>query len=313
MDRSTFAQHFLSAAQHARDFARKFIAEQLPDEMTFRVHLNSSYDGHAGPDVKLFPGDSSDERSLATKQLDADGVVALLWRDGFVPEWVDVTVAGLTQTATILDVGSCGRFAEDEQQLYYAQTGIAPFGPKGPVLPVNYVDGVRFSIYDRSSCWSAEELVLIVQNASKVWSLELHGPAFDGLALSATFPHLEIFELYGVSLAEPALAAVERMPKLRHLRATIAACASLDLSAMPALHDLQTLTLRNLPSKVIGAPRLATVAPRLKELKVAGDRMVEADGVLHLAALDHLTIELPTIPGWIQMPASLGWLSLRIP
>lgn len=313
MDRSAFAQHFLNAAQIARDFARKFLEEDLPDEMSFRVHLNSSYDKHAGADVKLFPGDSSDERTLATKQLDADGVVGLLWRDGFVPEWVDLMVVGLTPTATILDVVSCGRFAADEKQLYYAQTGIAPFSPRGPVLPFNHVDDVRFSVYERSSCWSAEDLALTEQNASKVWSLELHGPEFDGVALTATFPRLEIFELDGVRLAGEALGALERLPKLRHLRATIGACPSLDLSGIPPMRDLQTLALRNLPSKLKGSARLATVAPQLKELTLAGYNVVEADSALRLPALDHLTIEFPAIPRWIQMPASLDWLSLRVP
>jgi len=263
--------------------------------------------------VKLFPGDSSDERTLTSKQLDSEGVVTLLWRGGFVPEWVDLMVVGVTKSETILDVVSCGRFAEDEQRLYYAQTGIAPFSPKGPFLPVNHVDGVRFSVYERSSCWSAEDLTLTERSASKVWSLQLHGPTFDGLVLSVTFPRLEIFELYGVRLDGHALGALEHMPKLRHLRATIGACPNLDLSAMPPTPHLQTLTLRNLPSMVSGASRLAVAAPLLKQLILAGDNLVDADGALRLPALDHLTVELPTVPRWIEMPASLNWLSLRLP
>ncbi|MGC4094619.1 MAG: hypothetical protein QM756_43220 [Polyangiaceae bacterium] len=282
--------------------------------MVFRVHLNSSYDANAGPDVKLFPDDSSDERTLSTKRLDAEGVVKLLWRDGFVPEWVDVMVVGLTDTSTILDVASCGRFAEDEAELYYAQTGVAPFSAKGPVLSANHVDGVRFSIYDRSSCWSADDLALVQQNASKVWSLELHGPEFDGLALGlASFPRLEILELFGVRVAGPELSALERMPQLRHLRARFAASTSFDLSALPTIRKLQTLELRNLPKTLLGAEQVAHRLPGLEHLTLSGNHPIALNGTVRLPDLQDLTLELPDVPRGLELPITLRRLSLHVP
>lgn len=58
----------------------------LPDRMIFRVHLNSSCDVHAGPDVKLFPEDSSDDRAVATKHLDEEDAAEQLvgWEPGIV-------------------------------------------------------------------------------------------------------------------------------------------------------------------------------------------------------------------------------------
>ncbi len=74
VDRSVFAQHFLAAAKSALEFSRQFLEEPLPDEMIFRVHLNSSHDVHARPDVRLFPEDSLEERARTTKQLDSERV-----------------------------------------------------------------------------------------------------------------------------------------------------------------------------------------------------------------------------------------------
>ena len=45
MDRDVFATRFLIAAEHARDFARGFVVEALPEPMMFRVLLNQSNDG----------------------------------------------------------------------------------------------------------------------------------------------------------------------------------------------------------------------------------------------------------------------------
>lgn len=313
MDRSIFAQHFSEAAKVARDFSRRYLEEPLPDEMLFRVHLNSSYDAHAGSDVKLYPDDSSDDRALATKQLDEEGVVELLWRGGLVPEWVDLAVVGLTEAQTIVGVVCCGRFAADEERLYYAQTGIAPFSPKGPSLPVNHVDGQRFSVYERSSCWSLDDLERVQRNAAKVWSLELHGPAFDGLPLGVNqFPRLEILELFGVRFDGAGLQSLERVPQLRHLRATLAPAPALDLTALPALRQLETLVLRNLPPALVGVARLAETIPRLRELTLAARQPVTTDSGMQLPAIERLTLELAELPSWLRIPASLGSLTVRM-
>jgi hypothetical protein len=83
VDRSIFEQHFVEAAAAARDFARQFIEETLPDAMRFRVHLNMSHDRNAAPDFKFFPEDSSGARELAFETLEVEQVVDVLWRDGF--------------------------------------------------------------------------------------------------------------------------------------------------------------------------------------------------------------------------------------
>jgi hypothetical protein len=108
VDRAAVKRQLVGAAVITRDFAREFIEERLPDEMRFRVHLNSSHDANAGPEFKRFPKDSSEERTLATKELDLDAVVNVLWRNGYVPQWVDLSVVGETGDSTIIEVAAAG-------------------------------------------------------------------------------------------------------------------------------------------------------------------------------------------------------------
>ena len=82
---------------------------------------------------------------------------------------------------------------------------------------------------------------------------------------------------------------------------------------MPQKRDLQTFVLRNLPATLTGCGRLADALPQLKDLTLAGAAVVEADVPLRTPGLDHLTIELPVVPRWIEIPTTLRWLSLRVP
>ena len=66
MDKHTFAEHFVRAVTIARDGASNYVEEHLPDQLRFRVVLNSSYDGNPlHVDEVVFPEDSSIERDEA--------------------------------------------------------------------------------------------------------------------------------------------------------------------------------------------------------------------------------------------------------
>jgi hypothetical protein len=159
MDRELFARRLHDAAAAARDFARRYVEETLPDELRFRVRLNSSYDGN--PLVKdevVFPHDSGYEKANELKDCSEQQVLDLLWRDRCVPEWIDLSVIGQTGAATLIEVLSCGRFTADEGLLYHAHEGRPPFHVVGPALPPEWKEDERFSIHERSGCWTWPEL-----------------------------------------------------------------------------------------------------------------------------------------------------------
>ena len=274
MDRALFERRFLHATTRARDFARRFVEEKLPDAMRFRVHLNSSCDLHAASEFRLFPEDSSASRAFATKWLDADGAIEELFRDGLVPQWIDVQVVSENGDVTVLDLLACGRFTDDEERLYYTWTDVAPFGVKGPPLPVKYVEGVPFSVHQRSSCWSVDELRCARRHAERVWSLDLHGPELDDevVAGGIRFADLEILDTSWLAWTDRAVATLAGVPRLRVYRAQLGGATSVRADGALAAPRLEALTLA-LPT----IPDWVRIPKSLTYLSVHAPETTDAD------------------------------------
>jgi hypothetical protein len=151
MDCKTFESRLRTAAQHAVRFARRYVRETLPDDIVFIVYPNQSYDEDPEPpgDEILYPGDSLPEGQYHGP-CSLERVVTFLWRDGRVPEWINVAVNDENDCHTIVALGCCGRFTADAGLLYYRSSDVSPFVVKSPVLPWHsgYLDATgRFSLH----------------------------------------------------------------------------------------------------------------------------------------------------------------------
>ena len=301
---------FLEAAAAAREFAQGFVEETLPQDCLFHLHLNQSYDSNSSPEFKLFPEDSSAALAAHLKHLAADDVISTLWRDGTVPQWVNLSVVGETGTATLIEVLACGRFTADEARLYHLlREGRAPFHVLGPSLPINYVEGKRFSIYTRSTCWTEADLRRSTQHAAKVWSLELNGLSFtDELLLEELrFPSLEILEIHATRVHGPWLRALAGAPRLRVVRITCGEVGHFDLSSLPVAPLVTTASIARLPHKLVGVARLGAAFPRLTELTLRADVNVRGDAELIIPDLEHLSLTFPSPQQWVrQAPRAKG-------
>ena len=152
MDRNTFEERLQLAAQQALKFAREFVREKLPDEMVFLVYPNQSCDHHprVGDEV-IYPGDS-----LPLGQYHgpwpSEQVIGFLWRNGKVPEWIDISVQGMGDDVTEMALLCCGRFTAQEELLYYPDRETRPFAVKSPTIPPGWdspeISG-RFGLYWR--------------------------------------------------------------------------------------------------------------------------------------------------------------------
>ena len=139
-----FAARLIGSAQRARDFARDLVVEVLPDAVAFRVLFNQSNDDVVPLRASevVYPHDSG----RVLPDCAAQTVVDELWRDGRVPEWIDLSVVDVGQGSTVVEVLCCGRFTDDEALLYHKVEGAAPFHVTSPALPPGH-DGSRFSLY----------------------------------------------------------------------------------------------------------------------------------------------------------------------
>ncbi len=315
VERLLFQTRFLEAASTAREFAQEFLLEKLPPASRFHLHLNQSYDANAGDDVTLFPQDASSELASRLKHITADAVVDALWRDGLVPEWVNVSVVGRTPAATVIEVLACGRFRADEAGLYHAWEGRPPFHVLSPVLPVDHVEGKPFSIYTRAGCWTRSDLQHVLEHADKVWSLALSGPAFDDALLleALDFPKLELLQLRATSVSGPGLAAVDALPTLRVLDLACGSISCLDLAGFSLPPRITHVSLTRLPAEMRGIERLRGTRRRRMTLSLASADDVKTDAELTLPEVTELSLSFPHVPSWIRDAFGVERMTLRFP
>ena len=149
MNKEKFSELLNTVSATCREFAARHVHNQLPESFRYFVLLNQSFDGHPLKDGEVvFAEDATNVMPLGP--LTALEVIDLLWRDGNVPEWVDVSVTRTDSDHTYLELLCCGRFAADEGLLYYAKRGQGPFGIKSPCLPPDWSEEQgRFDLHWR--------------------------------------------------------------------------------------------------------------------------------------------------------------------
>ena len=306
MEREVFAQRFRDASAKARDFARKFVEESLPDAMVFRVTLNASYDGHPLHDEQVFPED--DTVRVARTLHTSDDVVQLLWRDGLVPEWVNLDVVGEIGRATVLEVVACGRFTANLALLYHEHEGFPPFHVLGPALPPGWARGQKFSIYHRNRCGSREDLERIVRHARKVEFLKLEDFDDDELGSLPTFENMRVLELRRAKLG-PGLAGLSRQGQLRYVRIYLEGDGPFSAASLPPTNRLQTLTIEHLPAGTSGFSAISAQT-KLEELSLVTDHELVFDAPLP-RTLGDLTLRAGSIGG-DPLPENVGSLGLHV-
>ncbi len=147
LSRSAFQRNLHDAAIEARDFTQTMVTNTLPDPISFIVIYGCSYDGNPlVGDERTFP-DDYDENPISTTS--ADHVTDCLWRDGFVPEWINVTVDHEDGEFTHIKLECCGRYSATPTMMYHVHEGRPPFHVLGPKLPPGYEleSGLKFNLY----------------------------------------------------------------------------------------------------------------------------------------------------------------------
>lgn len=134
MTRERFTLAMRSAAEGAKAFAATMVTDDLPTECRFVVFLNQSCDDTLREGEFVYPDDPLRMGNL-TNSLTLDQVVDLLWRDGRIPEWIDMSACRTTPDFTLLSLICCGRFTDRPEPLYYTDSAHCPFGIKSPNLP----------------------------------------------------------------------------------------------------------------------------------------------------------------------------------
>jgi len=247
-----------------------------------------------------------------------EALVALLWRDGAVPEWINLSVIGIDAGATLVEVMACGRFTANDALLYHAHEGRPPFHVLGPALPPDSMrDGPgRFSLFWSVHAKDPTALRRVLTDAAtNVRLLVVRGDWCDDTLLdeAKALTRLVSLRLEGTRVRGPGLGALSPLSllswtsigadpiDLTWLRAH-ASLELLHLAGEPAvLGGVEALAaLKNLTSVDVCVPSLTDLswvrAPRLTHVDLAGTRVSDRE-LRHLALLPRLrTLDLSRTP-----------------
>lgn len=146
ISRSSFEKNLEASANYAVVFARQLVTNVLPDKIKYIVYLGASYDEYPLEKGEVtFPDDYTERKHIFEHAKDAAN---LLWREGKVPEWINVTVLSATQEYTNVELVCCGRFSDNIKHIYHAHEGSAPFHVLGPPIPqgVDIFKGEKYQL-----------------------------------------------------------------------------------------------------------------------------------------------------------------------
>lgn len=129
-----FKENFGAAVFRAVEFAKTMVINSLPEKIKYILFMNSSNDIEALEEGEVkFYGDAN-----KVVCYDSVEVFNYLWREGKVPEWIDISVCGVSDEYTELRLVCCGRFSSNKEQIYHAHEGLPPFHVLGPDLPQGF-------------------------------------------------------------------------------------------------------------------------------------------------------------------------------
>jgi hypothetical protein len=150
MDINIFQDRLVEASEKAISWAREHVFNPLPSSYLYLLYPNQSYDSNPlEGDEEIFPEESLPDRKFLGP-LNVEQVVEYLWRNGKVPEWVNVTVQAYDEHYSYLELLCCGRFTTLEEMLYHKLEGYQPFHMLSPNLPPNWEsveESGKFDIY----------------------------------------------------------------------------------------------------------------------------------------------------------------------
>jgi hypothetical protein len=282
MNRRIFEIHFWKAVSQTLKIASDWIVETLPEPVRFSMDkCPSSQWIPMRSDQRAFPPDKEVPSKEKLSWMTGEDVVQLLWCDGYVPEWIDLSVDKIRKGCVLIHIRLTGRFSCNESRYYHREQGYPPFHAAGIAIPYdsdfdfNYPCETRkkFSIYHSVSVDDPEELESLACHGTKVRRLFLATKQFRSKLLSTMlrpFPELRSFSFPDWNLPSEQLTHLTYSPKLESL--SLCFCeqmASVDVSFLPHLPSLKYLSLERLPKQVFGIQTLESRCANLESLTLS--------------------------------------------
>jgi hypothetical protein len=136
VDQTVFNAAFRQAAEDTKQFARRFVVDELPNALRFDFTAAKRTTGRDGR-VKFLGG-----RLLTPAQLlgvELRTACRYIWVDGKVPSWVNLAVRWADGDHTYIEVTVSGVLLEYGRVVTGGLGPGEPFRIRGPILPPDWV------------------------------------------------------------------------------------------------------------------------------------------------------------------------------
>lgn len=109
------------------------MTNDLPRDIRYIVNIYSDFTEGLDEGELTFP--DSPSLNQATGIIDSNAVVDLLWVDGAIPVWINVSIEDFSDGHSIATLECCGRFSAFEKHWYHKEEGYMPFHALSPPIP----------------------------------------------------------------------------------------------------------------------------------------------------------------------------------
>ena len=133
MNKNEFSELLHQCSKLSYDFALKYVINELPEKFMYQLNINAPYE-ELIEDEECFP-ELTTKGQEYTDPMTHNSVVDELWRNGKVPEWIDISVFRTDKEYTYFTLTCCNRFTAKNELYYYIRNDNGPFGIKSPVFP----------------------------------------------------------------------------------------------------------------------------------------------------------------------------------
>ena len=129
IDKLEFNARFDRAVEGCLSFGRSLVNDELPQQVRFDLEGNG-FDILEDGRAKLFGGRLVDRKKL--RNLRAADLRRILWVDGEIPDWINLTLQSQDQQHCYIEVLCSRRLCGDETRLMHQAEGNPPFHILGP-------------------------------------------------------------------------------------------------------------------------------------------------------------------------------------
>jgi hypothetical protein len=137
MRKEDFLFLLLGASFASFDFAKTFLKNKLGSEFRYDLELLTSKEDNND----RHPRGSNSHFNLTDKE-----AINIIYKDGEVPVWIDISVSKSDRKITTLSLLCSDYYSKDRNEFVYDKKGSGPFGIKSPTLPSDFKEGKKFRL-----------------------------------------------------------------------------------------------------------------------------------------------------------------------